>query len=117
MGLWPDAVNFGASPRYLWRSLHGGTLFLNLRAEMHWSLRCGLRERVFEIPNTDAFREVREQAQWPTYRMVDGTDGRAVVVIEDKKLIKKRHGASTDFLDAALLAYLGTGQSSTPNVW
>lgn len=102
-GRYVDGVDFGSSPRGAWRSLYGPRMqFVNLKAELLWSLRALLQKGWASIPRT--FPETFQQAQWYTYKEVTRDKGTALQCAEDKPKIKKLYGRSPDHLEAAILA-------------
>ena len=100
-GVHVDRVVFSASPQGHWRELTGVARFLNLRAEMYWTLRRGLQEGVFVIPQE--FGKSWQQLQWTRFeRKFDGYG--PLLKMEAKELVVRRHGHSPDHADADALA-------------
>ncbi len=109
-----DAVDFGAAPRYSWKSLTGQSLFRNMRGEMHWTLRRLLEERMVSIPRR--YAEVWRQAQWYSYGWHEAAKGTQMELGEAKEDIVRKYGRSPDDLDAAILG-LARKPVSRPSVF
>lgn len=112
MGLYVDAVDFGASPAYDWQELIGETEFLNRRAELHWVYRRAFEEGIAKLPRK--FADSWRQAQWPEWEPRVRA-GATVIAIEPKEDVVERHGRSPDHMDADLLAWART--SAELRVW
>lgn len=98
-----DGVDFGSEARYSWRSFYGPTMrFVNIKAELLWTLRALLQKGWACIPRS--FTDTFVQAQWYTYKEVTRDKATALQCAEDKKKIKKAFGRSPDHLEAAILA-------------
>ena len=100
-GIHVDRVVFSAAPQGHHRELTGVTRFLNLRAEMYWTLRRGLQEGVFVIP--PEFGKSWQQLQWTRFERRFDSFG-PVLKMEAKELVVRRHGHSPDHADADALA-------------
>lgn len=110
MGYDVDGVDFGAGPAGDWGDLTGAVQFVNRRAELHWIYRRLFQEGMIRLERK--WGNSWRQAQWPEYLSRDGSSSGTKLLIEPKKDIRKRHGASTDWLDADLLAQARTGGPS-----
>ncbi len=110
MGHYVDGVDFGAKPRYSRRGLTGSHRFLNLKTELHWTMRRGLEEQQLCVPEKYAL--VRQQLQWPTYGFE--TRGKETVFFmgESKDELRERYGRSPDHADAAVIGLARGGAGS-----
>jgi hypothetical protein len=110
LGYWVDAVDFGARPRYARRGLTGQHKFLNLKTELHWTLRRGLEEQQLCVPGQHA--ELWRQAQWPTWKFTAHGGETKMQMGESKEELREKYGRSPDHLDAAILGLARGGAGS-----
>ena len=96
-----DAVDFGAGARYARKGLTGQTMFRNMRAEMHWTLRRLLEEQAVCVPKR--FGEVWKQAGWYSYHFHEAAKGSLMELKPSKDELREKYGRSPDDLDAAIL--------------
>jgi phage terminase large subunit len=103
MGYMVDAVDYGAAPKYDWRSVTGQMVFTNRKSELHWVAKRLLEERRICIP--ERFKDVWRQAMWTRYEFDDGAKGTRVSIHGDdgKDGLRMRYGRSPDHWDSALL--------------
>lgn len=103
LGLHVDLVDFGTKPAKGWRDIIGPHVFKNTRAELYWTLRRLLQERLLLIPDRPEFHELRRELLWARWMHVE-VGGETAIQLEPKTDIIKRHGRSPDHADALALA-------------
>ena len=113
IGMWCDAVDFGAGAEEDWPELFGEIHPQNRRAELHWIARRHLEEGNGHIPAE--FEECRRQATWARYKMQQEGRTGSTLKIEKKEDIRARHGRSPDDWDAYMLTW-SRGGSLAPYV-
>ena len=111
------AVNFGGGAIGDWDvSPYGaklgidGTLFLNRKAELYWTLRALLKKRMFSIPRK--FERMWEDLLAMRYET--RSDGK--IKMESKDEMKKRIGRSPDAGDSVVIALSREGSESAANI-
>lgn len=92
-----DAVNFAASPRGDWPELTKEMKFMNLRAELYWTVRERLKRKALVVPRE--FGLTWEELTEPGYSYPRG-----LLTVEAKEDVKKRIQRSPDRADALVLA-------------
>ncbi len=96
-----DRVNFGPPAEKHFVHFDAGLYFGTERARLHWCVRRGLQEHVFQIPKK--WSASWQEAQWAhcgTKPCKQGTE----FWVEPKDSIVKRHKRSPDVWDADMLA-------------
>lgn len=101
LGHFVDGVDFGSAPRYARPGLTGTFKFRNLKTELHWTLRRGLEEQQFCIPDKHA--QLWKEAQWPTFRYETRGKDTLFEMGESKDELREKFGKSPDFLDACVI--------------
>ncbi len=94
-GLNVEGVNFSSAA-------YQRTKFSNMRHEMWWTIREGLRKGKITLPNDDKL------AADLIAPMLEKPDAQGRIVVEDKDGIRKRLGRSPDSGDAVAVSYAGT---------
>jgi hypothetical protein len=110
MGHFVDGVDFGGAPRYSRPGLTGTHRFLNLKTELHWTMRRGLEEQQLSIP--EKYLPVRQQLQWPTYGFEPRGKQTVFFMGESKEELKEKFGRSPDHADAACIGLARGGVGS-----
>ena len=110
-GLFVDGVNFGARPRYEWRSITGDMKFRDRKTELYWALRRALQEGHAQIPRK--YQEVWRELQWHTHTTIARGGDTALALAESKDKLRDKYGRSPDSADSAVLAWSRSGMRPT----
>ena len=101
-GCYLDCVAFGGAPTNAWRAQTGDVVYKNRRAELYWTLRELLRQRLACIP--EKYTRSWKQLAAHTYTQ----DGKGALLIGPKADVKKALGESPDDADSDVLAFAKT---------